>query len=164
MIIYKHIYGIEYLDEEGTSKKSYYELDRKSKSVKFIDISNYLIKPYPGDKTLQLIKSGVDTLVLFKVLEDNNFKRNFKDIDYIRIPSVDLNNKKEKVSTFDIEISINLIKDNIYEVNMIDNDGYNKSVFKSNCNLKDKPVISYYDKVDNIIYLLEENCFLERIK
>jgi hypothetical protein len=163
-IIYNHIYGIEYLDEEGASKESYYELDRKSKLVKFIDVSNYLIKPYPGDKTLQLIKSGVDTLLLFKVLEDNNFKRNFKEIDYIRIPSVDLNGKEEKVSSYDIEINVNFLKDNIYEVNMINNDGYSKSIFKSNCDLKGKPVISYYDKVDGLIYLLEENCFLERIK
>ena len=158
--VYSHIYGINYWDEEGNVKSLYYELDRESKKKNEIDFSNYIIKPYPGDRTLQLLGNNNDTLFLFNVLEDKNLRRKFKNKSYKRIPTVNLNNNNEKVADYDVEISLQHKYGNVYEASIISNEGINIYQFNSNKKLSDSFDISYYDLTTNRIYLLDQDSYL----
>ncbi len=163
-LLYNHIYGINYWDEQGSVKTLYYEQDRKTERKDSIDFSNYMLKPYSGDRTLQLIGKEADTLLLFNVLEDPKLSRVFKGVKYKRVPTVNYNHKREKVTDFDIEINI-VPKDNfLCEVTIMNDDGINKYLYKSSCSLADDVRVSYYDMVDDTIYLLERDCYLKRIE
>jgi hypothetical protein len=162
-ITFKHIFGINYWDENGSVTTMYYEKDRENKSNDQIDFSDYILKSYPGDKTLKLIGKKGDTILLFNVLENKDFRRKFKEQLFKRIPTVKTNSKNEKVSDYEIEVSITLKRDNIYEVTIINADGINKSVFKANC-LADFEQISYYDTSNEKIYLINKENYLEKIK
>lgn len=162
-IVYEHIYGINYWDEEGDVKTLYYEKDREIKMKDSIDFSNHILKPYPGDKTLQLISKEADTLLLFNVLENKALSGNFKGKEYQRIPTININNKNEKVSDYDVRINYVLKEKPFYEVTIINDEGINKYIFKSNCQLKDEFDLSYYDLTSNRIYLLQKDCYLEKI-
>ena len=159
---YNHIYGINYWDEEGVVKTLYYEKDRDDKNRDSINFSNYILKPYPGDKTLQLIDKNADTLLLFNVLENKALRSNLKGKDYQRIPTIGVNTKNEKVSDYDIRINYILKEKSFYEVTIVNDDGINVFIFKSNCVLKDDFAISYYDLTNDRIYLLEKDCYLEK--
>lgn len=163
--IYKYIYGIKFWNEEGPIDTLYYEADRALKNSLEIDFKNYIINLYPGDKTIQLIGKENDTLYLFNVLENKEFRRNFKGKPFQRIPTVKLNDLQQKVSDFDIEINIEATENsNIYLVTTIDEQGVKNRRYKSNCNKKDEAfVLSYFDTTNNRIYLLEKDCFLEEI-
>ena len=50
-----------------------------------------------------------------------------------------------------------------YEVTIINDEGINKHIFKSNCQLKDEFDLSYYDLTNNRIYLLQKDCYLEKV-
>lgn len=163
-IAYGHIYGINYWNEQGEVKTLYYETDRSVKRKDSIDFSNYILQPYPGDRTLQLIGKEADTLLLFSVLEDSKLSRVFKGIRYKRVPTVNYNHRKEKVTDFDIEINFVLKDEFLCEVTIMNDDGINKYLYKSNCPLSDNVQVSYYDMVDDTIYLLEKDCYLKRIK
>lgn len=160
---YNHIYGIKYWDEESNVITLYYETDREKKNKDTINFSNYILKPYPGDKTLQLIGKYGDTLLLFNVLENKNFGRTFKGKDYQRIPTINVNSRNEKVSDYDIEINFSKKDDSFYEITIIDNEGIDDFIFKSNCLLNKNPKVSYYDLTNDRIYLLENNCYLEKV-
>lgn len=160
--LYNHIYGINFWNKKGFLYTKYYEQDRESNN-KSIKIFEFIIKRYPGDKTLQLIRKN-DTILLFNVLENKEFKRTFKGKEYLRLPTVKFNSKEEKVSSVDIEINILKIKDSIYEVTLIDSYGIRNQKFKLNTIIEGKLHLSYYDFSSNKIYLLEKNYFLEKIK
>lgn len=162
-IVYKHIYGINYWDEEGNVKTLYYERDREIKKKDSIDFSNHILNPYPGDKTLQLISKEADTLLLFNVLENKALSSNFKGKKYQRIPTVNVNSKNEKVSDYDVRINYILKEKPFYEVTIINDEGINVFIFKSNCTLKDDFIISYYDLTNDRIYLIEKDCYLEKV-
>ncbi len=161
--IYQHIYGIDFWDKDGFLYTKYYEQDRESKQTEIIDFSNYIINPYPGDKTFQLVSKTNETLLLFNVIEAKEFRRNFKGKDFKRIPTIDLNTNNKKVSSVDVEINIIPKKESFYEVTIIGDEGINKYIFKSNCNLQDDFEMSYYDLTNNRIYLLQKDCYLEKI-
>jgi len=161
---FKHIYGINFWDKEGFLYKGYYEQDRELKSDEVIGFDDFIIKRYPGDKTLQLINKESDTLYLFNVLENKEFRRNFKGKPFQRIPTVKLNDLQQKVSGFDIEINIETENNGIYLVTTIDEQGVKNRRYKSNCSKGDKAfVLSYFDTTNNRIYLLEKDCLLEEI-
>jgi len=160
---YEHIYGINYWDEEGEVRTLYYEKDREIKTKDSIDFSNNILKFYPGDKTLQLISKQADTLLLFNVLENKSLSSNFKGKEYQRIPTINFNDRKEKVSDYDVRINYSLKEKPFYEVTVISDEGINTQIFKSNCDLKDDFNISYYDLTNNRIYLLDKDCYLERV-
>ncbi len=162
-IVHEHIYGINYWDEEGDVKTLYYEKDREIKNKDSIDFSNYILKPYPGDKTLQFISKEADTLLLFKVLENKALSGSFKGRKYQRIPTVNINNKNEKVSDYDVRINYILKEKYFYEVTIINDEGIEKYIYKSNCLLKDEFDLSYYDLTNNRIYLLQKDCYLEQV-
>lgn len=162
-IKYDHIYGINYWDEEGDVRTLYYEKDREIKMKDSIDFSNNILKFYPGDKTLQLISREADTLVLFNVLENKSLSGNFKGKKYKRIPTVSFNDKKEKVSDYDVRINYSLKSKSFYEVTIISDEGINTKIFKSNCDLESDFDISYYDLTNNRIYLLQKDCYLEKV-
>lgn len=158
-ITYDHIYGINYWDEDGLLYTMYYEQDREGDTVE-IDFSNYIIEFYPGDGTIQLIGKNADTILLFSVLEDKRFRRNFKGTDFRRYPTVNYNKNGEKVSDAEVEFSFVLKSERLYEVTIIDHNGINKHDFKSNCDLDDDFEISYYDLTNGKIYLISKDCYL----
>lgn len=160
---FKHIYGIKFWDKEGFLYKAYYEQDRELETDSITDFNNFIINRYPGDKTFQLISKENDTIYLFNVLENKEFRRSFRGKSFQRIPTVKLNNLKQKVSGFDIEINIESKMDNIYLVTTIDSEGIQESKYKSNCQLDDNINFSYFDSTNNRIYLLKKDCFLEKI-
>ena len=162
-IKYEHIYGINYWDEKGDVRTLYYEEDREIKMRDSIDFSNNILKFYPGDKTLQLISKEADTLLLFNVLENKTLSSSFKGKEYQRIPTIGMNAKNEKVSDYDVKINFILKEKSFYEVTIINDEGINVFIFKSNCDLKDGLIISYYDLTSHRIYLLEKDCYLEKI-
>ena len=159
---YNHIYGINYYDEDGEFETLYYEKDRESKNKDSINFSNYILKPYPGNGTLQLISKEADTLLLFNVLENKALSSNFKGKEYQKIPTIGINTKNEKVSDYDVRINYILKEKSFYEVTIINDYGINVFIFKSNCLLKDDFAISYYDLTNDRIYLLEKDCYLEK--
>lgn len=163
-IKYNHIYGINYYDEEeGYFETLYYEKDREGKSRDSINFSNYIIKPYPGNGTLQLIGKNADTLLLFNVLENKTLSGSFKGKKYQRIPTVNINSKNEKVSDYDVRINYDLKEKPFYEITIISDEGVDTFIFKSNCDLKnDDFVISYYDLTNGRVYLLGKDCYLEK--
>ena len=162
---YDHIYGIKFWDEEGFLGTEYYEQNRESEIKEIKDFSNYIIKRYPGDKTFQLVGKNKDTLLLFNVLENIEFRRNFKGKEFKRIPSVQFNQNNEKVSGEDIEVNIELIGQYTFLVTTIDSNGIKKGKFKSDCNLEDRSIqCSYFDRESNRVYLIDKNCFLEKIQ
>lgn len=162
---YRHIYGINFWDEEGFLYKGYYEQDRELKLSEITNFEDFIIKRYPGDKTFQLINKENDTLYLFNVLENKEYRRNFKGKSFQRIPTVKLNNLKQKVSGYDIEVNVETEKDNIYLVTIIDSEGVKSGKYKSNCQKNYEAfVFSYFDVTNSRIYLLEKDCFLEEIK
>lgn len=160
---YNHIYGIDYWYEDESVKTLYYEEDRNLGKKDSINFSNYILKPYPGDKTLQLIGKYGDTLLLFNVLENPNFRRTFKNKDYQRVPTININGKNEKVSDYDVEIHFELKEKPFYEVTIINNEGIDKYIYKSSCPLKDEFAVSYYDLTNDRIYLLDKDCYLEKV-
>lgn len=161
---YNHIYGINYYDEEeGYYETLYYEKDREGKSRDSINFYNYILKPYPGNGTLQLIGKNADTLLLFNVLENKALSGSFKGKEYRRIPTVSINGKNEKVSDYDVRINYALKEKPFYEITIISDEGIDTFIFKSNCDLNDDFVISYYDLTNDRIYLLEKDCYLEKI-
>jgi hypothetical protein len=161
--VYNHIYGINFWDDKSEKRTMYYEVDREGKNIDSLNFSEFIINPYPGDATLQLISKKTDTLYIFNVLESKEFRRNFKGKDFKRIPTVDLNTNKLKVTSSDVEINIIPKKESFYEVTIIGDEGINKYIFKSNCNLQDDFEMSYYDLTNNRIYLLQKDCYLEKI-
>ena len=161
--IYNYIYQFNFYYEYGDVSTLYYEIDRQ-KNIENIDFSNYIIKPYKGDATLKLIGKKNDTLYLFNVLERKKYFKKIRNKNFRRVPTVDIDINKNKVSSYDVRISVSKIKDNSYEIIIIEDNGdINKYDFISNCVLKQNFEISYYDLVTNRIYLLEKNCFLEKI-
>lgn len=162
--VYTHIYEITYLDEYNENTILFYEFDRE-KEIDKIDLNNYIIDGYPGDSTLRLMKDK-DTLILFNVLPAKNLNREFKGIEYYRIPTLDYNKSHEKVSGYDIEINIQHISEDNYIVNMIDNDGYRQYKGKSNCPFEDIKMdfISYYDNTNKTIFFLNKGCNLKFLK
>lgn len=162
-INYEHIYGINYWDEEGEVKTLYYEKDREKKMKDSIDFSNNILKFYPGDKTLQLISREADTLLLFNVLENKSLSGNFKGKKFQKIPTVNFNDKEEKVSDYDVRINYTLKEKPFYEVTIISDEGINTQIFKLNCDLESDLNISYYDLTNNRIYLLQKDCYLEKV-
>lgn len=160
---YRHIYGINYWNKEGVVRTLYYEKDREGKNKDSINFSNYILKPYPGDKTLQLIGKDADTLLLFNVLANKALSGVFKGKEYQRIPTIGINTKNEKVSDYDVRINYILKEKSFYEVTIISDDGINTFIFKSNCDLKDDFTISYYDLTNDRIYLLQKDCYLEKV-
>lgn len=162
-VTFEHIYGINYWDKKGDVRTLYYEKDREMKMKDSIDFSNNILKFYPGDKTLQLISKEADTLLLFNVLENKTLSGSFKGKEYQRIPTVNINSKNEKVSDYDVRINYVLKEKLFYEVTIINDAGINVSIFKSNCDLKNNLTISYFDLTNDRIYLLQKNCYLEKI-
>ena len=160
---YNHIYGLNFWDEDENVDTLYYERDRENKNDEIIDFSNYIINRYPGDKTLQLVGKDSDTLLLFNVLENKKFRRTFKGKDFKSIPTVKINHNNEKVSGYDMNINVLPKEDSFYEVTIL-NEGINTYTFKSNCTLKDDFDISYYDMTNGRIYLLQKDCYLEKIE
>lgn len=160
--IYNHIYGINYWDEDGLLYTMYYESDRDKKNDS-IEFSNYILQLYPGDATLRLIGKEGDTIMIFNVLEKEDLRRNFKSKVFKRIPTVNYDKDKVKVSDYDVEISFSLVEPNLYEVTIIDNEGIKDYRYKSNCIIENEPEISYYDLTNNRIYLIKRDCYLEKI-
>ncbi|MEM1002696.1 MAG: hypothetical protein AAGH46_08605 [Bacteroidota bacterium] len=159
---FKHIYGINFWDERGFLDKVYYEQDRELKRKEITDFENFIINKYPGDKTFQLVSKKGDTLYLFNVLENKDYRRNFKGKPFQRIPTIRLNNLNQKVSGFDIEINIEAEKNGSYLVTTIDENGIEKRKYQSSCEIDIATLVfSYFDTTNNRVYLLDKDCFLE---
>ena len=163
--LYKYIYGIRYYDEYGGKEIMYYETDRDLK-IKEINFKDYIIYSYMGDATLKLVNKIGESIYLFNVLELKDFRRKIYNKDFIRVPAVELYEGK-KVSTYDFRLSFFKKDDNMYEVSIIDDYGdmhtYN---YRFHCSLKkvlNEFEISYFDSTNNRIYLLEKDCYLEKI-
>lgn len=161
-ITHDHIYGINYWHENGLINTIYYEQGREENTVD-IDFSNYIIEPYPGNGTIRLIDKNGDTILLFNVLEDKRFRRNFKGTDFKRYPTVNYKENGEKVSDAEIELNFVLKSEKLYEITIIDHNGINKYDFKSNCILETEPEVSYYDLTSDKIYLINKDCYLEKL-
>ena len=162
---FKHIYGINFWDEKGFLYKGYYEQDRELNPKEITNFEDFIINRYPGDKTFQLISRESDTLYLFNVLENKEYRRNFKGKPFQRIPTVKLNNLSQKVSGFDIEINIETEKGGSYLITTLDENGIEKRKYKSSCQMDiETSALSYFDTTNNRVYLLDRDCFLEEIK
>lgn len=161
---FKHIYGINFWDKDGFLYKGYYEQDRELKNNSITNFSNFIINRYPGDKTFQLINKESDTIYLFNVLENKEYRRDFKGKSFQRIPTVKLNKLKQKVSGFDIELNVKHEMNDIYLITIIDSNGIKKNRYKSNCELGANFSFSYFDVISSRIYLLKKDCYLEKIE
>ncbi len=160
---YDHVYGFDFWDKDGYIERRFYEQDRDLNQENIKEISSYKILRYPGDNTLKLIKSN-DTLILFSVMENKDLSRDFKGLNFKRIPTTRLNKKNEKVSGFDVEINIQSEEGGLFLVTTIDSRGIKKAKYKTKCSNLKEHELSYLDRINNRIYFTGKDCFLEESK
>jgi hypothetical protein len=158
---YPHIYGFNYFDILGKLLYTrYYENMDIRNSKKEFDATHSKILPYPGDATVQ-ISNGTDSLLFFHVLESDEFKRNYKDIEYIRMPAIYFEriNGNGFVSDYDVEFNMKKEGD-IYTITFT---GV-PLPFRLCSACKTEPTkVSFINLYEGKIYFIEKECYLEPV-
>lgn len=167
---YPHIYEFKYYNSEGRKINTLcYEWNkgRKKDSVLNEDFTKYKVILFPGDLTIKLI-NGSKEFILFNVLEFHKFDREFKGIEYCRIPTVKTHNIESKyglVYNGEIEFNIKKAEDSLYLVSLIDDYGFKQKKYRLNTGCKESSMkVSYMNQETGRIHLLEKDCYLEPVQ
>jgi hypothetical protein len=157
---YSHIHGVRYYYVKADKNDTiYYEnIELRSRTKQF-DFNNSSILNYPGEATIK-VSNGKDTVLLFSVIESDEFAREHRGIVFKRIPTIALNNGN---NTADVELEFNLkeIGNGIFEMAL--NDGSKiKYRMSSGCNAKET-LCSFLNRQDGRVYFVDMDCYLELV-
>lgn len=133
-------------------------MELRNRSMKF-DFKNRSILNYPGKATIQ-ISNKKDSLLLFHVLESDEFAREHKEIEFKRMPTIALDNNRY-LADDDMEFNLKKLKDGKYELTLSDT---SKVEYKacSNCNITNQE-ISFLNRQDGRIYFVDQDYYLELV-
>lgn len=155
-----HLVGIRYYYSiSGESDTVFYEnLDYRNKMLK-INIDSCTILPSYSTADLKFHYNS-DTIIFFPVLEDTSLESIYKGIRYIRSSCVTKN--QDGVLVYKGDISLSIDEDNsLYFVrfNRRNDEPFDYKLC-SRCK-ETKGKVSFVDKTDGKIYLMERECYLE---
>jgi len=157
---YSHIHGVRYhYVKADKSDTVYYENMELHNGVRQFDLKTYSILNYPGEATIQM-GNGKDTILLFHVIESDEFEREHRGIVFKRIPTIASDNGH---NTADVELEFNLreIGNGVYEMTL--NDG-SKIKYRMSLGCKvEKPLCSFLNRHDGRVYFIDVDCYLELI-
>jgi hypothetical protein len=161
---YPHIHGVQYYYVKADKRDTaYYENVELRSGAKKINFKNVKILEQPiGGANIGFF-DGKDSLWLFYVIENDEFKAEHKGVEYRRPPTIYLDKFKEYVSDDDIRVNIKSDGNDKYRVTFIDN-GIVAAPYKLHGNCKGElETISFVNKENGCIYFISQDCYLEPI-
>lgn len=157
---YSHIHGVRYHYVKADKNDTiYYENMELRSRVKQFDFKKCSILNYPGEATIK-VSNGKEDLLLFNVIESDEFAREHRSTIFKRIPTIALNNGN---NTADVELEFNLkqIGNGIFEMTL--NDGSKiKYQMSAECKIKN-PLCSFLNRQDGRVYFVDTDCYLELV-
>jgi hypothetical protein len=156
---YPHIYGFRYFNAMGKLLSTvYYEHMDIRNSKKDFDASHCKVLPYPGDATIQL-SNRTDTLLFFHVLESDEFKRTYQEVEYIRMPAIYYETNYGTGFTSDEDLEFNIRQD--HDRYIVTFTG-TEIPFKLCQSCESTPTkVSFLNEDEGRIYFIEKDCWLE---
>ncbi len=158
--IYSHIHGVQYYYVEADKTDTvYYENMDLRNGVKKFDFKNFVILNYPGEATIQ-ISNGKDSILLFHVIESDEFAREHRGTVFKRIPTISFNSGSN-IADVELEINIKESGNGIFEMTL--NSGSKiKYQMSSGCKVR-KPLFSFLNRQDGRLYFVGTDCYLELV-
>ncbi len=158
--VYSHIHGIQYFYVKAAVRDTFYyeNLDLRN-NIQVFDFKDFRILNYPGEATVQ-ISNKKDSLLLFAVLESDEFSRTHKGVEFKRMPTIALNNNRY-MADVQMEFNLKKVKEGRYELTLSDT---SKVQYKacSNCNITNQE-ISFLNRQDGRIYFVKQDYYLELV-
>ncbi len=158
--VYSHIHGVQYFYVKTEQRDTFYyeNMELRNHTIEF-DFKNCIILNYPGEATIQ-ISNKKNSLLLFHVLESNEFAREHKGIEFKRMPTIALDDDRF-LADVDMEFNLKKVKEGRYDLTLSDTF---KVEYKacSNCNITNQK-ISFLNRQDGRIYFVEKDCYLELV-
>jgi hypothetical protein len=157
---YSHIHGVWYYYVKADKNDTvYYEnMELRSRAKQF-DFKKCSILNYPGEATIK-VSNGKEDVLLFNVIESDEFAREHRGIVFKRIPTIALNNGN---NTADVELEFNLkeIGNGTFEMTLNDSSKI-KYQMSADCKVKN-PLCSFLNRQDGRIYFVDRDCYLELV-
>lgn len=157
---YSHIHGVRYHYVKADKNDTvYYENMELRNGTKQFAFTNYSILNYPGEAAIK-VSNGKDDVLLFNVIESDEFVREHRGIIFKRIPTIALNNGN---NTADVELEFNLkeIGNGVFEMAL--NDG-SKIKYRMSPGCKVKMILcSFLNREDGRVYFVDAVCYLELV-
>lgn len=151
--IYKHIIGIKYTFANDTLNHEirYFESMPSRLSNQKINPEDFRLIDFPLSGTVK-VTNGIDTTNLFEVVEKNG---KF----YSSIPTIRTLQNVGPISTMELPATLIHKRDSLYTLKLKNNQ---ELEYISACGLLNKETkISFINRQDGNIYLLNKNCFLK---
>lgn len=158
---YAHIHGIKfsYIKPKKTYTEYYENLDIRNASRKF-DFNSGKVQGLPGDANIGLV-SGIDSLLLFRVLGNYEFTREFRGMTFSDVSTISLNQYGEYVADINIEFNLKKNGNGAYTLTFYDGSTIQYKA-TSGCKVTNES-ISFLNRENGRIYLLDRTCYLELV-
>jgi len=153
-----HIQGFEYSQENEIGKDTIYYEDTSKIELK--NIANFLVSGYPGNGTIKL-KHGLDSLIMFRVLESNKFITERGDYQFRRMPTIS-RRFGHYASDMDVRFDYKKVNDSIYKFTFLSDFGIESFDYICPINFRgDSLVLSYLNLNNAKIHSVIKGCVLE---